>query len=155
MNAIEQKTFDLASPIAMKIGLTIEEVEFVKEHGNQILRVLVDKEEGVNVLECTKLSEELSLELDKEDFITMEYMLEVSSLGAERELKSDKDILKAIDQYVHIKLYQKQNDLKEFEGYLKSYDGEIVTIEIMVGTRKKEVSINKKDISKIRLAIKF
>ena len=155
MNKYEEKTFLLVSPICAKHNLELVEVEWAKEYNTFFLRIIIDKEGGVNVDDATVVSEELSPLLDKEDFIKEEYMLEVSSPGIEKELKTDKDIVSSIGEYVHISLYTKHDGLKEIEGYLKSFTNEELVIEANIKGRSKAFTFNKKEISKIRLAIKF
>ncbi|MDS8743094.1 ribosome maturation factor RimP, partial [Streptococcus pneumoniae] len=74
------------------------------------------------------VSERLSEELDATDPIEQNYFLEVSSPGAERPLKKEKDFEKALENFIYIKTYEPVEDAKEFEGYLKSYDEEQVEI---------------------------
>lgn len=155
MHKYEEKTYDLVLPLCQEFGYDLVEVSWVKEYNTFFLRIIIDKEGGINVDDATKLSEELSPLLDKEDYIKEEYILEVSSPGVERELKSDKDLLGAIGEYVHISLYVKKDNFKEIEGYLTSIDNDNLTIDALIKGRKKEYTFNKKEISKIRLAIKF
>ena len=88
----------------------------------------------------------------------MTYYLEVSSLGAERELVTTKDYERALNKYIYISTYQKikeASNLKEFYGYLLAYDENTVTINAVIKTRTKEIIINKDNIAKIRLAVNF
>ena len=155
MHKYEEKTFLLVSPICTKLGLELVEVSWVKEYNTFFLRIIIDKEGGITVDDATNVSEELSPLLDKEDFIKEEYMLEVSSPGVEKELKSDKDISSSIGEYVHINLYAKVDGFKEIEGYLKSFENEEIVIEANIKGRIKSYTFKKNEISKIRLAIKF
>ena len=83
------------------------------------------------------------------------YFLEVSSPGAERPLKKDRDYIKAIGKNVHVKTYEPIDNEKEFEGILKDFDGSQVTLEIKIKTRKKELVIPYDKIAKARLAVSF
>ena len=92
------------------------------------------------------------------DLIPDGYYLEVSSLGAERELITDEDYKRAINQYIYVSTYQKvenASNLKEFYGYLKSYDDEKIIIDAIIKTRTKEIIITRSNIAKIRLAVNF
>ena len=77
------------------------------------------------------------------------YILEVSSPGLTRPLKKEKDFKRSIGKVVEIKTFAKVNGAKEFEGVLKAYDENTVTIELEDET---EITITRKDISMIRLA---
>ena len=90
--------------------------------------------------------------LDKEDFIEDSYILEVSSPGLGRPLKKDKDFERSLGEQVEIRLYKARNKQKEFEGVLKSYDKDTVTIETEDGNQE---TFERGDIALIRLALDF
>ncbi|MES9736641.1 ribosome maturation factor RimP [Peribacillus frigoritolerans] len=146
---------ELALPILEELQLELVEVEYVKEGKSWFLRVYIDKETGVDIDDCGNVSEKLSEKLDEVDPIPQNYFLEVSSPGAERPLKKEKDFLNAIGKNVYIKTYEPILDEKEFEGILTSFDGEEVTLEVRIKTRKKTIIIPFEKVAKARLAITF
>ncbi|AOH54323.1 ribosome maturation factor RimP [Peribacillus muralis] len=146
---------ELALPILEELQLELVEVEYVKEGKSWFLRVYIDKETGVDIDDCGNVSEKLSEKLDEVDPIPQNYFLEVSSPGAERPLKKEKDFLNAIGKNVYIKTYEPILDEKEFEGILTSYDGNEVTLEVRIKTRKKTIVIPFEKVAKARLAITF
>ncbi|MES1039075.1 MULTISPECIES: ribosome maturation factor RimP [Peribacillus] len=146
---------ELALPILEELQLELVEVEYVKEGKSWFLRVYIDKETGVDIEDCGNVSEKLSEKLDEVDPIPQNYFLEVSSPGAERPLKKEKDFLNAIGKNVYIKTYEPILDEKEFEGILTSFDGEEVTLEVRIKTRKKTIVIPFEKVAKARLAITF
>ncbi|MGE7903652.1 ribosome maturation factor RimP [Peribacillus sp. NPDC094092] len=146
---------ELALPILEELQLELVEVEYVKEGKSWFLRVYIDKETGVDIDDCGNVSEKLSEKLDEVDPIPQNYFLEVSSPGAERPLKKEKDFLNAIGKNVYIKTYEPILDEKEFEGILTSFDGEEVTLEVKIKTRKKTIVIPFEKVAKARLAITF
>lgn len=148
-------TEELVTPILQEKNLELADIEYVKEGKNWFLRVYIDKEGGVDIVECGEVSEQLSEKLDKEDPIKDPYFLEVSSPGVERPLKTKDDFLKNIDKNVFVKLYQPIDGEKEFEGILKEFDGNTAIIEYKVKTRKKQVEIPYDKIAKARLAVMF
>ena len=83
------------------------------------------------------------------------YVLEVSSPGVERPIKSEKDWQKAKDNYIHVGLYKKVEGKKAFDGFLKSYSDDEIELEIKIKTRKKTLTIPRKIIANIRFAIEF
>ena len=156
MSKITEQIEAMAQPIVDELELELVDVEFVKEGKNWFLRVYVDNpQEPIDIDQCVIVSERLSEELDATDPIEQNYFLEVSSPGAERPLKKEKDFEKALENFIYIKTYEPIEDTKEFEGYLKSYDEEQVEIEIKIKTRRKTISIPRKKIAVIRLAIDF
>ncbi|MFO7160300.1 MAG: ribosome maturation factor RimP [[Clostridium] cellulosi] len=120
----------LANPIAERLGLTIWDVEFVKEGASYYLRVFIDKDEGVTIDDCENMSRALDKELDRVDPIDQSYCLEVSSPGIERELKRDWHFEKYIGNRVKVRLIRPNSSgLRDIDGILKSYDGTAVEIE--------------------------
>ncbi|ANU13542.1 putative transcription termination protein NusA [Planococcus halocryophilus Or1] len=156
MSKITEQIEQIAQPITSELGLELVDVEFLKEGRDWFLRVFVDNPEApIDIEQCALVSEKLSGILDELDPIEQNYFLEVSSPGAERPLKKEKDFEKAIGKFIYIKTYEPVEDAKEFEGYLKSFDDEQVEIEIKIKTRRKIISIAKNKIAVIRLAIDF
>ena len=147
----EIKTEELLLPIAEANGVSIYDVEYVKEGSDYYLRAYIDKPEGVNIQDCENVSRALSDELDREDFIPDAYILEVSSPGLGRTLKKDKHLKSSIGEEVEIKLYKPVDKCKEFSGVLESFDAD--TVVIREGGQPR--SFQRTDIALIRLALDF
>ena len=148
---IEARTEELLLPIAEENDVEIYDVEYVKEGGEWYLRAYIDKEGGVNIQDCENVSRKLSDRLDEEDYIEDAYILEVSSPGLGRALKKDRHLEKSLGMAVELRLYRPLEKRKEFEGILKAYDRDPVTIE----TEDEEKKFAKSDIALIRLALDF
>ena len=125
--------------------------ELVKEDGNLILRVIIDSPNGSIDIDTLALANEyLSDRIDEYDKDLPEYFLEVSSPGAERELKSKEDIINSIDKYVHIEI---ENMI--YEGYLIEVNDQDLVIRINMKGRFKNIKVDLSTIKLIRLAVKF
>src|SRR5699024_88543 len=144
---------ELVQPILQDKNLELVDVEYVKEGPNWFLRVYIDKEGGVNLTECSEVSEELSEQLDQKDPIKQEYFLEVSSPGVERPLKTKPDLENDVNKNIYVSRYAPIEGEKEFEGALKTFENNQATIEYKVKTRIKEVTIPFEKIAKARLAV--
>ncbi len=141
---VEIKVEEIIEPVINNMGFDLEYVEFVKEGSNNVLRVVIDKpNENMWVDDCENVSRAIEDIVDKN--INQEYVLEVSSPGLERQLKNKKLYKKYIGKEVHIKLFKKQDDIKEFEGILNSIDEENDNIVVVYEGRK--ITINLKDIA--------
>ena len=138
-------------PIMQENQFELVDVEWVKEAGTWYLRAYVDKEGGISVDDCEVVSRRLSDWLDKEDFISESYILEVSSPGLGRPLKKEKDFARSIGKDVDVKLYRARDKRKDFTGVLKAYDEDTVTIE----EEGKELVFERGEIALIRLAFDF
>ena len=142
---------EMLSSMLVQEGLELVDVEYVQEAGNWFLRVLIDREEGIDLEICGRVSEVLSEKLDAKDPIPYAYMLEVCSPGAERPLKKPRDFEKALNKYVNVRAYAPVNGIKELEGTLTQYDGESLTV--VSGKQTWTVGLN--SVASARLAIKF
>ena len=142
---------------AIQAPFELVDVEYGKLGGDYVLSVFVDKEGGISLNDTADLSEIISPLLDKiqPDPFPEHYMLEVTSPGLERPLKTAAAVEKAVGQYVNVKLYQAIDKAKVFEGTLLFFDGENLVIEYMDKTRKREAIIPYQTVAKARLAVKI
>ncbi|MGT2749490.1 ribosome maturation factor RimP [Streptococcus orisasini] len=133
------------------------DVEYEKMGSDYVLSILVDKPGGITVEDTAELTDIISPLLDtiKPDPFPDQYMLEVSSPGLERPLKTAESLTNAVGQYVNVSLYQAIDKVKVFEGDLLAFDGEALTISYMDKTRQKTVTIPYKMVAKARLAVKL
>lgn len=130
MNKIVQQVYDLALPVAQEQGVEIWDVEYVKEAGQWFLRVYIDKDGGIGINDCEAFSRVLDPILDEADPIEGSYVFEVSSAGAERELKRPSDFEKFIGSDVEVKLYKAVDGRKAFTGKLAGYADGAVTVSV-------------------------
>ena len=148
----ESRTEAMLMPIVEAKGFELVDVEWVKEGANWYLRAYIDKENGITVDDCEEVSRALSDLLDEEDFISENYILEVSSPGLDRPLKKEKDFARSIGKDVEVKLFKAINKEKEFVGILTAYDEDTLTLEMEDET---EMQFKRSDIARIRLAFFF
>ena len=154
----EAKFEQILLPITEKIGVQIYDVEYVKEGTDWYLRAYIDKEGGVTIDDCEKVSREVSEVMDQEDFIEDAYILEVSSPGLGRTLKKDKHLEKSIGQKVEIKTYKPIEKQKEFSGVLEKFDSESITISLEDTEKQdngKKMTFARGDVALLRLAFDF
>ncbi|USS86563.1 ribosome maturation factor RimP [Fructilactobacillus cliffordii] len=151
------KVTETVEPILAAANFYLYDIEFVKEGGSWYLRVYVDKDGGITLDDCVLVSDQLSEKLDEldPDPFAEPYFLEVSSPGAERPLKKEQDYQRALNEYVHLSLYQKLNGKKIYEGTLIKLDDQALTIRVTEKNRERDVVVPRELISKARLAIKF
>ena len=150
---ITELVSQLAAPLVEAQGCTLWDVEYVKEAGTWYLRVLLDKEGGVDILDCEAISRKLSDLLDEVDPIEGSYTLEVGSAGAERALKRPSDFQRFLNSPVLVKLYRNLDGRKEFAGTLTAYDEATGDVTASVGGT--EMTFPKKDIALVRLRVEF
>lgn len=151
MNRIEyeKRTEQLLLPILSQNGFELVDVEFVKEGSTWYLRSYIDKTGGINVNDCERVSRALEKELDREDFISEAYVLEVSSPGLGRPLKKDKDYIRNEGKEIELRLYKSFEHEKELRGVLKAWTRDSVTIVTDDG---RELVFSRKELALVREA---
>ena len=148
MEKVTDLTARLAAPIVEEQGCSLWDVEYVKEAGTWYLRVLIDKEGGVDILDCENISRALSDLLDEADPIDQSYYLEVGSPGLGRKLTRPEHYEAVQGQKVSVRLYRaNENGVKEFSGLLTSREGNTITLEGPAGPMQFELSA----VSTVRL----
>ncbi|MCL2559541.1 MAG: ribosome maturation factor RimP [Turicibacter sp.] len=154
MNVIE-KVEELMLPICGTTRTHLIDVAYEEEHGTWYLRIFVDTDEGLTMEDCVAVTELISAQLDEKDFIAEEYMLEVSSPGAERPLKTADALREAVGRYVNVTVDEPIENMTEFQGDLLAFASEQLVLECLFKTRKKKIEIPYNNVKKARLAVKF
>ena len=152
MKKITELTAELAAPAIAEQGCTLWDVEYVKEAGTWYLRILLDKEGGVDILDCEAISRKVSDLLDEADPIESSYVFEVGSAGLERQLKRPGDFQQFMGSPVLVKTYQPKDGRKEFAGKLAGYDNGAVLLDM--GTAE-PVRLEKNEVALVRLRVEF
>lgn len=151
MAKVTEIVAQLAAPAVEAAGCELWDVEYVREAGVWFLRLYLDKEGGVDILDCETVSRAVSDLLDEADPIEGSYTFEVSSAGAERVLKRPGDFQRFLGSPVTVRLYKAQDGRKEFAGHLKGYDNGAVTITV----GKNEMTFAPEEVALCRLRVEF
>lgn len=151
-NNYELKTEELLKDYINELNLELVDIEFVKEGRQWYLRIYIDKQGGVDIEDCEKVSRYIDPILDEKDFITQEYVLEVSSPGLTRPLKKDKDFKRHIGDYIEIKLFKSYEGYKDFVGLLTNYDSDSITLKF---EEEEFIKFDRNNIKVAKLAILF
>lgn len=142
---------ELAAPAVAAAGCELWDVEYVREAGTWFLRLYLDKEGGVDILDCENVSRVVSDLLDEADPIEGSYTFEVSSAGAERVLKRPGDFERFMGSPVFVKLYKSREGRKEFSGHLAGYENGDITVTV----GKQSLTFLKDEVALCRLRIEF
>lgn len=145
MSKITEKVEALAKPVVEEAGCELWNVEYVREAGSWYLRVFIDKEGGVSIEDCERISRKLDPILDENDPIPDSYVFEVGSAGAERELKRPSDFERYMGSEIEVKLYQPYKGKKSFVGSLDAYEDGNVTVS--------SVLLKKEQIAQVKLHV--
>jgi len=143
----------LARPVVEEAGCELWDVEYVREAGSWFLRLYIDKADGVDILDCERISRAVSDLLDEADPIEGSYTFEVSSAGVERPLKRPSDYQRFMGSPVAVKLYKGRGGRKEFAGTLTGYDPDSGEITIAAG--EETITFPKSEVALCRLRAVF
>lgn len=152
MKKVTELVAELAAPAVAEQGCTLWDVEYVREAGQWYLRLYLDKDGGVDILDCEAVSRKVSDLLDQADPIEGSYTFEVSSAGAERPLKRPSDFERFLGSPVLVKTYKPKDGRKEFAGVLAGYDNGAVLLD-MGGAEP--LRFEKSELALVRLRVEF
>lgn len=157
LSTVIETVTELVKPILAEHNFYLYDMEFVKEGKSWYLRVYIDKDGGITLNDCATVSDQLSEALDnvEPDPIPQAYFLEVSSPGAERPLRNEEDYQRAVNDYIHVSLYQQIDGKKVYEGTLTKLTDKKLTLDYLDKTRHRQVVIDRSKVAQARLAIKF
>jgi ribosome maturation factor RimP len=137
--AVVQKAEAILEPLLKAEGLSLVDIAYQWERG-WVLRVLIDRRNGVSLDDCARVSREFGQLLDVEDIIPHAYRLEVSSPGLDRPLKNEADFVHYTGRRVRIKTKDPVSGRRNFKGDLlgcaegkvmvKVEGGEVFTIPV-------------------------
>lgn len=148
---VTQIVESFARPIVEQHGCTLWDVEYVREGDTRYLRLLIDKDGGVDISDCEAISRAVDPILDEKDPIAESYVFEVSSAGLERTLKRPEDFARFMGSPVLVKLYRPHNGSKELPGVLSGFDDGRVTVTVGA----ENITFERSQVALVRLRVEF
>jgi len=149
---IKQKITAMADSAAGQYGVEVFDVEVAGSLRKPIVRVFIDKKEGVSLDDCEKFSRALSAMMDVEDPIQTSYVLEVSSPGLDRPLRGLKDFESNVGKLARVVTKERIRNQSFFVGRITEVKDSNITL---IMNDKTEISIPFQEVSKARLEIEF
>jgi ribosome maturation factor RimP len=113
---------EIARKIIESEGLELIDLEYKEGRTRSLLRIYIDKESGVTLSECESVSRQLSAILDVKDLLNNPYVLEVSSPGLDRPLRTDRDYKRALGRTLKVNL------LSDVEGKSEQLTGKLLEV---------------------------
>jgi len=148
---VTQSVIELIEPGLLAKGLELVDVEFKKEGKNWVLRVFIDKEGGVTLEDCQKISSLIGDLIEVEEVIEPAYTMEVSSPGLNRVLKKEKDFIRFSGKKIGVQCHAPLNGRKKFTGILKDFKNQSIHLE--VDGQLQIIPINR--VAKVNLVIEI
>jgi len=149
--SVAPRVAELIEPALEDMGFELVDVEFLSRQGRWVLQLFIDKEGGVTIEDCARVSREFGDLIDSRDIIDHAYVLEVSSPGIDRPLKKIKDFQKAVGSKVKVRTGNPVDGRANFTGYLETMEGDLITMNVE-GVR---VSFRIGDLEKANLVYEF
>lgn len=151
LRSITRQVSDLVEPILDEMGFELVDVEYLSKYGRWVLRLYIDRDGGVTIDDCARVSGEIGDVVDVKDIIIHEYILEVSSPGLNRPLKKERDLIWAIGKRIKVRMVAPVKGRRNFSGYLKDFQDGILHLE----TEGKIEALSWPEVDKANLVYEF
>lgn len=149
--SIAEQVANLVGPALEDMDFELVDVEYLSRHGKWVLRLYIDKEGGVTLDDCARVSREFGDLIDVKDIVIHKYVLEVSSPGLDRPLKKEKDLEHAIGKKIKVKTVDPVKGRRNYTGYLRNFQKGILYMELENGP----VHLPWKEVEKANLVYEF
>lgn len=134
------KVREIADRVAASSGLEVVEIEMKGSGKTRMLRIFVDKPEGVTHEDCASFSREVSTIFDVEDAVPgASYTLEVSSPGLDRKLYKPADYARFQGSLVKLSTFEPVDGNRHFEGRLTKFENDRLTLDLEQASSKKRM----------------
>jgi ribosome maturation factor RimP len=147
---IKNKITEIITPVINAMGIELYDVEFSKMKSKGLLRVFIEKQDGVTIDDCERVSREIEAVLDVEDPIPFAYVLEVSSPGLDRPLKELEDFKRYSGKTARVITHEPIDNQTFFIGTIISAENNEISLLL---PKDRQVIIPYKNISKARLEV--
>ncbi len=148
---IQRQLEELAETLVASEGMELVDLEYRRQGPRWMLRLFIDKEGGVTIDDCAKISKEFGDLLDVKDIIPQTYVLEVSSPGLNRPLRKKEDFSRFVGRKVQLRLVTPMEGRKKIVGNLVGIENETVIVAAPEG----RYSVALKDIDRANLVYEF
>jgi len=149
--SVVESIIEIVEPILNDEALDLVDVEYKKLGKTWTLRIFIDRDQGITVDDCQKVSRQVEDMIEIDDLIANPFVLEVSSPGLDRPLKKEKDFLRFKDKAVQVKTFSPMENRKNFRGTIQDCKNKILFLDEESGLI--EISLDK--ISQAKPIIKF
>ncbi|MBU1913508.1 MAG: ribosome maturation factor RimP [Candidatus Omnitrophica bacterium] len=142
----------IIEPVIQEEKAELVEIIFRKEGGRQVLKLLVDKDKGIQMADCVRLNEKIGQALDLADIIQESYVIEVDSPGIDRLFKTTRDYERALGRLVRVTLTERILDKKEYIARLE----EVSDAGVKIAVKKRGIiDIPFEKIARVREEVEF
>ncbi len=150
-SSVSQSVRELVLPIVENANIELVDIEYKKEGKDWFLRVFLDKQNGITVEDCKKISRQIEDIIEVEDLIPNRYYLEVSSPGLDRPLKKESDFLRYLGKSIQVSLFSPIQEKRKFTGVIQDFKESALFLDVGEET----ISIPIDNIASAKLEIKI
>ena len=152
---ITERVGAIAAPIIRALGLELVEVSYSGQGPRPLVRVFIDRPEGVRLADCEQLHHSLGHALDVEDPIPHPYTLEVSSPGVDRPFKKREDYQRSAEKRVRVKLKRQYDGEWRLSGRLMSVSDIGIVVALQEKRGERTIAVTWDDIAETRRDVEF
>jgi len=145
---LRERLIALIEPVLVRLGYELVELEYAAGRSQAVVRIFIDKPDGITVEDCERVSREVAALLDVDDPIPTAYTLEVSSPGFDRVLRTPAHFERFVGSRVFVELKVPRAGRKRYTGTLQAVNATGIELEV----DKQKVEIPFDEIGKARLA---
>jgi len=145
---LRERLIALIEPLLERLGYELVQLDYSAGRAHALVRVFVDRPDGVTLDDCARISRELSALLDVEDPIPTAYTLEVSSPGFDRVLRTQAHFGRFVGSRVFVELKEPRDGRRRYTGKLLTVDEAGIALEV----DRERVRMAFDEIGKARLA---
>jgi ribosome maturation factor RimP len=127
---LRDRLIALAEPLLGTLGYELVDLEYAPAHARALLRVFIDRPEGVGLDDCERVSREISALFDVEDPVPTAYTLEVSSPGLDRVLRTPAHFQRFVGQRVRLELHNPRDGRRRYTGRLEALNAEGIELNV-------------------------
>jgi ribosome maturation factor RimP len=128
--SLREKLIALAEPLLAQLGYELVELEHVPARSHALLRLYIDREGGVGIEDCERVSREISALFDVQDPLPGAYTLEVSSPGLDRVLRTPAHFARFIGAQARVELKVARDGRRRYTGRLDAVDDAGVRLDV-------------------------
>jgi len=145
---LRERLIALIEPVLVRLGYELVELEYAAGRSQAVVRIFIDKPEGIAVEDCERVSREVAALLDVEDPVPTAYTLEVSSPGFDRVLRTPAHFGRFVGSRVFVELKAPRAGRRRYTGMLQTVSESGIELEV----DKQKVQVSFDEIGKARLA---
>src|SRR5580658_4393173 len=127
---LRDKLIALTEPLLAQLGYELVDLEYVPGRTQAVVRVFIDRPEGVGLDDCERASHEISALLDVEDPVPVAYTLEVSSPGLDRVLRTPAHFQRFVGERIWLELRVPREGRRRYTGRLEGLNGEGIELSV-------------------------